>query len=103
MKGGTHAAYNNAVRSGHSVATGHLHSLRVTPYTDYNGTRWGIDTGMLADPSGPQFAPWLEANPTDWRAGFIVLTYAGGQLMWPEVVHVVDAGVVEFRGALYEV
>lgn len=101
--GGENAARTNALHSGRSIATGHLHSLRVTPYTDYNGTRWGIDTGMLADPSGPQFTPWLEANPTNWRAGFVVCTFENKRLLWPEVVHVVGPTLVEWRGKLVEV
>lgn len=35
---------------------------------------------------------------TDWRAGFVVLTYKDGRLLWPDVCHVVAPGVVEFRG-----
>ena len=47
-KGGVHATHNNAVGSGKTMVTGHLHSQKVTPYTDYNGTRYGIDTGCVA-------------------------------------------------------
>ena len=53
MKSGIHAAHNNTVTAGKSIVTGHLHSLKVTPYDDYNGTRYGVDTGTLADPDGP--------------------------------------------------
>jgi len=41
---GIHAVYNNTIKSGTSIITGHLHSLKVTPWTDYNGTRYGVDT-----------------------------------------------------------
>jgi hypothetical protein len=54
-RGGIHATHNNTVNSGVNIVTGHLHSLKVTPFDDYNGTRYGIDTGTLADPQGPQF------------------------------------------------
>jgi len=47
-KGGIHATHNNT-SSGKTMVTGHLHSLKVTPYSDYNGTRFGVDTGTLAE------------------------------------------------------
>jgi hypothetical protein len=103
MKGGIHATRNNTLNAGKSIVTGHLHSLKVTPLDDYNGTRWGVDTGTLADPKGPQFKDYLEDNSTDWRSGFVVLTFAERMLLWPEVVRVVDEGVVDFRGSLIKV
>jgi len=103
FKGGIHATHNNTLWAGKTVVTGHLHSLKVTPFDDYNGTRWGVDTGTLADPHGPQFADYLETSPTNWRSGFIVLTFRDGKLLWPEVVRVVKDGVVDFRGQLVEV
>jgi hypothetical protein len=98
FKNGIHATHNNTMWSGRSIVTGHLHSLKVTPLSDYDGTRWGVDCGTLADPYGPQFINYLEDGPTNWRSGFVVLTFRDGRLMWPEVVHVVKEGVVEFRG-----
>lgn len=102
-KGGIHATRNNTVHAGTSFVTGHLHSLRVTPFSDYNGTRFGCDTGTLADPYGAQFSDYTELNPVDWRSGFAVLTIRDGRLMWPEVVHVIEEGVVEFRGDIIRV
>lgn len=104
-KNGIHAPHNNAVTSGRTMVTGHLHSLKVAPFTDYNGTRFGVDCGTMASPVGPQFEDYLEANPTNWRSGFVVLTFRDGRLLWPEVVHVIDedAGLVEFRGQIVEV
>jgi len=63
---GIHAVYNNALKSGASIVTGHLHSLKVTPWTDYNGTRYGVDTGSLADVNGDQFE-YAEDNPKNHR------------------------------------
>jgi hypothetical protein len=103
MKGGIHATRNNTLNAGKSIVTGHLHSLKVTPLDDYNGTRWGVDTGTLADPRGPQFTDYLEDNPTDWRSGFVVLTFHKGRLLWPEVVSVIDEKTVDFRGHAIEV
>lgn len=105
LKSGIHAPHNNTMWAGRSIVTGHLHSLKVMPISDYNGTRYGIDCGTLAVPNGPQFNDYLEDGPTNWRSGFIVLTFKGGRLLWPEVVFVSDekAGVVEFRGESFRV
>lgn len=102
FKGGIHAAHNNAVTSGRSMVTGHLHSQKVTPWTDYNGTRWGVDTGCMADPFGPQFS-YCEDNPRNWRSGFARLKWVNGNMLTPELVRVVENGTVEFRGELIEV
>lgn len=98
FRSGDHAPWNNTLRSGKSIVTGHLHSLKVVPYSDYNGTRFGVDTGCLADPYGPQFVDYSEDNARNHRSGFVVLTFDGGRLMWPEVVHVIGENEVEFRG-----
>jgi hypothetical protein len=104
-KGGIHATHNNAVNSGKTMVTGHLHSLKVTPFTDYNGDRWGVDTGTLAQVGGPQFLDYMEDGPANWRAGFAVLTFWKGRLLWPELVHVIDeeAGLVSFQGRVWSV
>lgn len=103
FKGGIHAAHNNTLWSGRTLVTGHLHSLKVTPHTDYNGTRFGVDTGTLADVYGKQFTDYTEDNPRSWRSGFAVLTFDKGRLLWPEVVHVMGDKEVEFRGKVYAV
>lgn len=107
FKGGIHATHNNTLYAGKSIVTGHLHSLKVTPFSDYNGTRWGIDTGTIADPAtnsegGPQFH-YNEDNPQNHRSGFIVLTFKDGKLLWPEICHAVDDDHVSFRGELIKV
>lgn len=102
-KGGIHATHNNTVNSGKTIITGHLHSLKVTPFDDYNGTRYGVDTGTLAEPNGPQFQDYLETNPTNWRSGFAVLTFHNGKLLWPELVKVHEFHKVEFRGMVIDV
>lgn len=102
-KGGAHAAYTNTVHSGRSTATGHLHRLGVRAFRDYNGTRFGIETGLLADPMGPQFTGYTQDNPLDWHEGFMWLTFRDGELMWPEPIHVVAPGRVSFRGKEYNV
>lgn len=103
LKGGIHATRNNTLNAGKTTFTGHLHQLKVTPLDDYNGTRWGVDTGTLADPSGPQFTDYLEDGFTDWRSGFVVATFHNGRLLWPEVVRVLDHDSVDFRGHVIDV
>lgn len=102
-KGGVHAPYNNALHSGRSIVTGHLHSAKVTPYSDYNGIRYGVDTGCLADPYHPAFQGYLEDNPRDWRSGFCVLTYKDRKLLMPELALVWDENTIQFRGELIHV
>lgn len=108
IKGGVHATHNNTLAAGKTVVTGHLHALKVTPYTDYNGTRWGVDCGTMMEPGigepwGEQAIDYTEDSPLSWRSGFAVLTFKDGELLWPEVVHVVRRGVVSFRGELIKV
>lgn len=102
-KGGVHATHNNTVNAGKSMVTGHLHSLKVTPFSDYNGVRFGVDTGMMAECYGPQTVDYTELNPVNWRSGFAVLTFKDGRLLWPELVHVIGPDEVEFRGAVHKV
>lgn len=104
-KGGTGATRSNTLHSGMSIVTGHLHALNVTRYSDYWGPRWGVDTGTLARPYGEQFVHYTEDNPVDWCAGFAVLTFKDGKLLWPELVYVVNEakGQVAFRGERYTV
>lgn len=101
-KGGVHATHNNTAGSGKTMITGHLHSAKVTPYTDYTGTRYGVDTGCLADPSGPQFE-YTEDNPKNWRSGFCVLTFDKGRLLQPQLAIVHDANHMDFCGAVIRV
>jgi len=101
-KGGIHATHNNTVQAGVSLVSGHLHSLKVTPFSDYNGVRFGVDTGTLAEIDGPQFT-YAELNPSNHRSGFAVLNFFNGRLLWPELVHKFDENLIEFRGQVYDV
>jgi hypothetical protein len=103
LKGGVHATHNNTMTAGVNIVTGHLHSLKVSGYTDYRGTRYGVDTGTLAEPRGPQFENYTEQGPLNWRSGFAVLTFHKGRLLMPELVQVCGSGEVEFRGQVLQV
>lgn len=102
-KGGDHAPFNNAVKSGKHIVTGHLHSAKVVPFSDYNGTRYGVDSGCLASPDAKAFVDYTEDSPKDWRSGFAVLTYHNGELLMPELALVYDDRHVQFRGKLIAV
>lgn len=93
--GGMYAARNNTLKAGKSIATGHLHKQRVIPYTDLTGTRYGIEVGTLADPSGPQFF-YTNGNPLDWQQGFVVITVDRDHIT-TETVDIIDGEAV-WRG-----
>lgn len=98
-RNGVHATHTNVQANHHTTITGHLHSLKVTPYTDGRGvTKYGVDTGTLADPLGPQFSDYMEGRYPSWRSGFVVLTWKNGGLLMPELVMVYDEDHVQFRG-----
>ena len=96
VSGGVHSAYNSTLKAGVSFVHGHLHKLQVTPWADYRGRRYGVDTGTMADPYGPQFN-YTEAGPVNWASGFAVLTFHQGKLLQPELC-VVEHGAAWFRG-----
>lgn len=103
FKSGRHAPENNTLWSGRTMITGHLHAMKVEPLSDYNGTRWGVDCGTMADPYGPQFFNYTELNPVNWRSGFTLLTLKDGRLLWPEQIWVSGPGTVQFRGKEWSV
>lgn len=97
FNGGIHAAYNNTLRAGTNIITGHTHRLGVTAWGDYNGRRYGAETGSLAEIGGPQFS-YAEDNPSPGCSGFLVATFdLAGRLLYPELCEVID-GVAYFRG-----
>ena len=96
VSGGVHSAYNSTLKSGVHYVHGHLHKLQVTPWGDYRGRRYGVDTGTLAEPLGPQFH-YTEAGPLNWASGFAVLTFHSNRLLQPELC-VVEHGQAWFRG-----
>ena len=83
-KGGYHAAFNNTIKSGKHIVTAHLHAAQVSAWTDYNGTRYGVDDGCLADPNHRAFVNYSEDNSKNWRSGFCVLHFHKGKLLQPQ-------------------
>lgn len=100
-RNGTHATWNNTLHGGVSMCTGHLHRLQATIMSDYNGTRWGIDTGTLADVHG-QHMNYSEDDPKNHCSGFAVLTIKDGKILYPEFCFVID-GVPYFRGSVLDI
>lgn len=98
---GLHGAWNNVLKSGVNMVTGHTHRLLTRPYTDYRGTRYGIETGCLADVDDEQFDYGMD-SPKDHRSGFVVLTFKGGRLLPPEQCEVVAGIGAVFRGSVVE-
>lgn len=102
---GLHGAYQNALKGGKTIVTGHTHRLQAVQWADYNGLRWGIECGTLSDfgPENDKFA-YSEDNPHNWSQGFAVLTFDhNGMLLEPEFCRVLN-GTAYFRGqAVYSV
>ena len=101
-KGGWTGGRNNAVNSGVNMITGHTHVLSSIPFNDYNGTRWGVQTGTLADPNGQQFS-YTEDTPKDWNSGFVMLSFDRSKMLQPEIIRVCGEDEVDFRGKIHRV
>jgi hypothetical protein len=98
FRGGIHAAWNNTLHSGVNILTGHTHQLQIMAARDRKGTRYGIETGLLADPYAPQFE-YTEGAPGRWRQGFVVITFdEDGYMLPPELCEMVRGRPV-FRGS----
>ena len=97
---GIHATYNNTLKSGKTIVTGHLHRLKVEEFSDYNGRRYGVDSGTLSDPYADPFIDYTEGSPVNWHSGFVVLSFKDGRMLAPELVRKWDEDTVEFRGHL---
>lgn len=98
FRGGVHATWNNVLHAGVTTVTGHLHQCKVTPITDINGRRWGVDTGTLSRFKGSPKYSYTENSPLNWAEGFAVLTWdAEGRLSPPQLCEVIG-DVAWFRG-----
>jgi hypothetical protein len=109
-KGGFSAGRANSLNAGVNIITGHTHNLAVQPITDFSpafrhngGTRYGVQTGTLAEPNSEQFVHYTEDNPKDWRSGFALLSFERGRLMLPELIQVCGEDEFEFRGCINKV
>jgi hypothetical protein len=107
--GGINAARSNVTKAGTHTVTGHTHLLQIVAHTDWSGTKYGVDTGCVADVNSRFFAAYTEKGCTGWRSGAAVLQWADGEMLPPELIQVVKEsavpgeGRVFFRGALVAV
>jgi hypothetical protein len=48
---------------------------------------------------------YCEDSPKDWRSGFVMLSFAQGRMLMPELIMVSNeqAGEYEFRGEIHKV
>lgn len=104
-QGGEHADWNNVMKAGKTIITGHDHRANVTAYRDYRGVRWGVRCGYMGEsPLDPQFVHYMEASETSaWIPAFVVLTFKDGTLLWPELVTKHADGQVNWRGEIISV
>lgn len=102
FKGGIGAPRANTLNAGVHMVTGHLHSQKVIPVTDYRGDRYGVDTGCVADKEHRAFT-YHEDSPVDWRSGFALLTYRDGRLLYPELITKWDSDSIQWRGEIIRV
>lgn len=96
---GVHAGFQNTLKSGKNIVTGHTHAMMASHWVDYNGIRWGVQTGTLSEmgPTSDKFA-YAEDNPANHSQGFVVLHFAeNGMLLEPEFCRVLN-GTAYFRG-----
>lgn len=100
--GGIHAGYNNTLKSGTHIVTGHTHQMECKSWTDYTGHRYGVQCGTMADPNQPTF-DYTEDSPKNWTSGFVVLTVKDNFLLTPEFVKSHRPGEYEWRGAMYQI
>jgi hypothetical protein len=97
FRSGIHTGWNNALHSGVSMVTSHTHQLQVTAVRNRNGTHWGIECGMLADPLSRAFE-YTEGAPSRAQPGFAVLSFdKDGYLLPPEMCESLRGHPV-FRG-----
>jgi hypothetical protein len=101
-KGGWTGGRNNSLNSGVNMVTGHTHCMNVVSINDYNGRRFGVQTGTLADPHGQQFN-YTEDAPKDWVSGFVMLSWEKSRLLQPEMIMVIGEDEVDFRGKIHKI
>jgi len=97
---GQHAAFNNVLKSGVNVVTGHTHQLKAVPFTDFRGRRWGVECGTLSPvglEAGDKFS-YAEDNPGGSCQGFVILHYDENYRMLPPELVETIGGSVFWRG-----
>ena len=102
---GITGGHRTTLMSGTHTVSGHTHHQEAKPFSDYTGTRLGIQLGTMAEPHQPTF-DYAEDAPKNWSSGFAVLTIKNNFLLQPEFVRVHGhhaAGEYEWRGDIHRV
>ena len=102
MRGGIHTAYQNSMRAGMHIVTGHTHQLNSRTFNTYTTSSMAIQTGHLSQ----AYHPYLEDNvANDWNNGFAVITIDPQEkTVHPELVQVSNIHrSAFFRGKKYTV
>ena len=102
MRGGIHTAYQNSMRAGIHIVTGHTHQLNYRTFNTYSTSSMSIQTGHLSE----SYHPYLEDNvANDWNNGFAVITIDPKEkTVHPELVQVSNLHrSAFFRGKKYTV
>jgi len=97
---GLHSGWNDVLKGGCNVITGHTHELSAKAHKGFKNTHYGIKTGMLADEYQSEFDYRLSKPGFNWQSGFVVLTWVNGMLLYPEFCAVRDDNNAYFRGKL---
>lgn len=98
---GVHSGWNDTLKGGCHVVTGHTHELGAKAHRGFKDTHFGIKTGMLADEFQDEFHYRSGKPGLNWQSGFAVLTWRNGMLLHPEFCAVRDDGIAYFRGREY--
>jgi predicted phosphodiesterase len=97
FRNGIHAGWNNALHGGVTMVTSHTHQLQVTAVRNRKGSHYGIECGMLGDPSSAAFE-YTEGAPSRVCPGFVLLSFdEDGHVMPPECAEMIR-GRPSFRG-----
>ena len=97
---GIHSGWNDTLKGGCTVVTGHTHELSAKAHRGFKNTHYGVKTGMLADNEQEEFDYRLSKPGFNWQSGFAVLTWVDGMMLYPEFCAVRDNGKAYFRGKL---
>jgi hypothetical protein len=106
-RSGASATKANVLAAGRSIVTGHTHQPGITRISHGSRHLYGVDAGCIAALNSRAFVGYTEmaaaAGMANWASGFVVLTFAGGLLLPPEHVLVLDedAGLWSWRGIIY--
>ena len=102
LRGGIHTAYQNSMRAGIHIITGHTHQLNYRTFNTYTTTSMSIQCGHLSD----SYHPYLEDGiANDWNNGFVVATIDPKEKsIHPEFIQVNNLyRTAYFRGKKYKV